>query len=322
MRISKKLKLIFIFFLTTFLLNCQNINQSQYIEQLQFGSHEYFLNKFGGIYENPKLQNYITSLGNLISNSMELTEYELNFYILNSSSLNIFSSNKNKVYITRGIIVLCNNEAQLAGMLAHQLGHIKANHNPRYKKNYISWNKNLSKNESDIEENLDIQPLKIKLPYYNYFQEIEANKISIEALNKISFSFSEFININKSVKKFLKYKRELYFWKKVKFDIENIHPLSKDDLKKLFNKHEGKRQKNPIKGRDYFLKKIDGTVYENLKDKKIIIRSPKKNESFENFTLNSDITTKKEKELFMILNDLTKEKINSKKKLKIIKENN
>ena len=46
------------------------------------------------------------------------------------------------------------------------------------------------------------------------------------------------------------------------------------------------------------------------------------NESFENFTLNSDITTKKEKELFMILNDLTKEKINSKKKLKIIKENN
>ena len=322
MPISKKLKLIFIFFLSIFLSNCES-DKSKFLEEIKFGSHEYFLNKFGGVYKNPQLQNYITSLGSLISNSMKLNDYKLDFYILNSSSLNIFSLDQKKIYITRGIIVLCNNESQLASLLAHQLGHIKANHNPTTKKNYISWNKNLSKyQEGKVKDNFSNQPLKIKLPLYNYSQEDEANKISIDALNRISFSFNDYIDINKSVKKFLKFKHDLYSWKEVKYDIQSIHPSSEKDLKKILDKYEGRRQKNPIKGRQYFLKKIDGTLYENLRENKIIVRSLRENESLENFMLRNGIITNKSKKLFMILNDLTNEEINSKKKLKIISEQN
>ena len=320
MLVPKKLKLIFIFFLSSFLLSCQNNSK---LEQIEFGSHEYFLNEFGGIYENLILQNYITSLGNLISNSMKLNEYNLSFYVLNSPSLNIFSTNKKNIYITRGIIILCNNESELAGLLAHQLGHVKANHDPTHKKKYISWNKRKSKyTETKNKEDSINAPLKIRLPYYNHFQENEANKISIDALNKISFSFSDYIEINKSVKKFLKYKSSLYSWKNMKFDIENVHPSSVKDLKKLFNKFEGKRKKNPIKGRYYFLKKIDGTIFGNLNESKVILKSLKKNESFNEFTQRNGITKKKSKELFMILNGLTKKEFTSKKKLKIIKEIN
>ena len=322
MLISKKLKLIFIFFLSTFISNCES-DKSKFFEEIKFGSHEYFLNKFGGVYENALLQNYITSLGSLISNSMKLNEYKLNFYILNSSSLNIFSSNKKNIYITRGIIILCNNESQLANLLAHQLAHIKANHNPIQRKSYISWNKNLSTYQEDkVKENLSYQPLKIKLPLYSYSQEDEANKISIDALNRISFSFNDYININKSVKKFLKFKYDLYSWKELKYDIQNIHPSSEENLKKFLDKYGSRRQKNPIKGRQYFLKKIDGTVYEDLRENKIIVRSPRTNESFESFTLRNGIVTNKSKELFMILNDLTNDEIDSKKKLKIIIEQN
>lgn len=320
MPIPKKLKLIFIFFLSSFFLNCQNNSK---LEQIEFGSHEYFLNEFGGIYENLILQNYITSLGNLISKSMKLNKNDLNFYVLNSSSLNIFSANNKNIYITRGIIILCNNESQLAGLLAHQLGHVKANHDPTHKKNYISWNKGMSKYPETKNKNDFVNaPLKIRLPYYNHFQENEANKISIDALNKISFSFDDYVEINQSVKKLLKYKRSLYSWKEMKYDIENVHPSSIKDLKKLQSKFEGWRPKNPIKGRYYFLKKIDGTIFGNLNENKIIVKSPKKNESFNDFTKRNGIIKKKSKKLFMILNGLTKKEITSKQKLKIIKEIN
>ena len=98
-----------------------------------------------------------------------------------------------------------------------------------------------------------------------------------------------------------------------------IH-LQKKKLQKLLDKYEGNRQKNPIKGRHYFLKKIDGTIYENSKERKLFVTSPKKNESFENFILRNGITTYKSKKLFMILNDLTEEKIGLKKKFKIVRE--
>ena len=320
MPIPKKLKLIFIFFLSSLLLSCQNNSK---LEQIKFGSHEHFLNEFGGIYENSILQNYIASIGKLISNSMKLNEHNLNFYVLNSPSLNIFSANKKNIYITRGIIILCNNESELAGLLAHQLGHIKANHNPTHKKNYISWNKGMSEyTETKNKKDLVNTPLKIKLPYYNNFQENEANKISIDALKKISFSFDDYVKINQSVKKLLKYRRSLYSWKEMKYDIENVHPSSVKDLKKLQNKFEGWKPKNPIKGKYYFLKKIDGTIFGNLNENKIIVKSPKKNESFNDFTKRNGIIKKKSKKLFMILNGLTKKEITSKQKLKIIKEIN
>ena len=108
----------------------------------------------------------------------------------------------------------------------------------------------------------------------------------------------------------------------MKYDIENVHPSSIKDLKQLQNKFEELRPKNPIKGRYYFLKKIDGTIFGNLNENKIIVKSPKKNESFNDFTKRNGIIKKKSKELFMILNGLTKKEITSKQKLKIIKEIN
>ena len=68
----------------------------------------------------------------------------------------------------------------------------------------------------------------------------------------------------------------------MKYDIENVHPSSIKDLKKLQSKFEGWRPKNPIRGRYYFLKKIDGTIFGNLNENKIIVTS--KNNFF-NFIL-------------------------------------
>ena len=48
--------------------------------------------------------------------------------ILNDKKVNAFALPGGYVYITRGLLVLAENEAKIAGVLAHEIGHITARH--------------------------------------------------------------------------------------------------------------------------------------------------------------------------------------------------
>ena len=50
------------------------------------------------------------------------------FTILNDKKVNPFALPGGYVYITRGLLVLAENEAEIAGVLAHEIGHITARH--------------------------------------------------------------------------------------------------------------------------------------------------------------------------------------------------
>mgnify|MGYP001245132913 FL=1 len=93
--------------------------------------HPKILKQFGGKYENKKLQNYINSLGNFIVSTSEMPDKKFTFTILDSPIVNAFALPGGYIYITRGLISLCQNEAQLAGVIAHEIGHVTARHTAR-----------------------------------------------------------------------------------------------------------------------------------------------------------------------------------------------
>jgi predicted Zn-dependent protease len=81
-----------------------------------------------GLYENPALQKFITEKGlqmAAISHRPNLT-YE--FKIVDSPIINAFAVPGGYVYFTRGIMAQFNNEAEFAGVLGHEIGHITARH--------------------------------------------------------------------------------------------------------------------------------------------------------------------------------------------------
>ena len=90
--------------------------------------HKRVLEQFGGEYNNVKLNNYINSLGKFLVSTSELPEKEFKFTILNTPIINAFALPGGYIYLTRGLIYLCQNEAQLAGVIAHEIGHITARH--------------------------------------------------------------------------------------------------------------------------------------------------------------------------------------------------
>lgn len=95
---------------------------------LGFQEHDKIVEQFGGAYEDPALQAYITSLGNLLVATSETPAKPFTFTVLDSPVVNAFALPGGYVYVTRGLLALAGNEAEVAGVLAHEIGHVTARH--------------------------------------------------------------------------------------------------------------------------------------------------------------------------------------------------
>ncbi len=81
-----------------------------------------------GLYENAALQKYVDSVGQKLAKVSHLPNLAWHFRLLDSPVVNAFALPGGYIYITRGILAYLNSEAQLAGVLGHEIGHVTARH--------------------------------------------------------------------------------------------------------------------------------------------------------------------------------------------------
>ncbi|RKF19328.1 LysM peptidoglycan-binding domain-containing protein [Altericroceibacterium spongiae] len=94
--------------------------------------HPQFVSEFGGKVEGPQAT-YVESVGQKIAVQSGLANSSSAFEVtlLNSSVNNAFAVPGGYVYVTRQLVGLMNNEAELAGVLGHEVGHVAARHSAR-----------------------------------------------------------------------------------------------------------------------------------------------------------------------------------------------
>jgi predicted Zn-dependent protease len=81
-----------------------------------------------GLYESQELQNFINNKGKQMAAISHRPNLEFNFRVVDSEVVNAFAVPGGYVYFTRGIMANFNNEAEFAGVLGHEIGHITARH--------------------------------------------------------------------------------------------------------------------------------------------------------------------------------------------------
>lgn len=96
----------------------------------QIGAEEHpkLVKAFGGIYQDAALARYLNGLGGLLQSTSEQPQPPFTFTLLDSPVINAFAVPGGYVYITRGLMALANDEAELAGVVAHEIGHVTARH--------------------------------------------------------------------------------------------------------------------------------------------------------------------------------------------------
>ena len=81
-----------------------------------------------GFYKSHKLTTYIDNLGKKLAEGSHRPHLSFKFKILDTPVINAFAVPGGYIYVTRGILAHLNSEAELAGVIGHEIGHVAARH--------------------------------------------------------------------------------------------------------------------------------------------------------------------------------------------------
>jgi predicted Zn-dependent protease len=78
--------------------------------------------------QDKRINDYMNQLGNLILSHSQRAPFEFKFSIIKSSAINAFATPGGYIYVNSGLFTILENEGELAGVLAHEIGHVNAHH--------------------------------------------------------------------------------------------------------------------------------------------------------------------------------------------------
>jgi predicted Zn-dependent protease len=81
-----------------------------------------------GLYPDPSLQSYVQGLGQKLAATSERPKLPWTFRVVDDPAVNAFAIPGGFVYVTRGILAHMTNEAELATVMGHEIGHVTARH--------------------------------------------------------------------------------------------------------------------------------------------------------------------------------------------------
>ena len=128
--------LILLTFVAMPLTGC-GVKMMSWQEEVQLGEEAapQFLEQSGGELPDKAVVAYVNAMGQQLARAAELETpdpsrppLDWEFYVLDSQVINAFALPGGKVFISRGLMQEMTNEAQLAGVIGHEIGHVTARH--------------------------------------------------------------------------------------------------------------------------------------------------------------------------------------------------
>lgn len=89
------------------------------------------IQKEGAIYDDRELQDYVNRVGQRLVANSDRPDLPFTFTVIDSPDLNAFATPGGYVYIHRGLLAYLDSEAELAGVLGHEIAHVTARHAAR-----------------------------------------------------------------------------------------------------------------------------------------------------------------------------------------------
>ncbi|MDQ0474691.1 M48 family metalloprotease [Labrys wisconsinensis] len=90
--------------------------------------HDRLVASYGGAYKNPATERYLDDLVDRLAAQSDRPDIPYKLTILNSSSVNAFALPSGRIYVTRGLLALANDDAEIAAVIAHEMAHVSARH--------------------------------------------------------------------------------------------------------------------------------------------------------------------------------------------------
>src|SRR6478609_8655454 len=107
-------------------MNFTDAEEKQLGEQVSLKLRDRF-----GVYQDEKVTKYVTLVGTVLAQASTRPTLDWKFIVLDTDGVNAYAAPGGFVHVTRGLLGLMKNEAELAGVLGHEITHITAKHTIR-----------------------------------------------------------------------------------------------------------------------------------------------------------------------------------------------
>jgi len=81
-----------------------------------------------GVIDNPQVEAYVSQIGMKMAKASERPNLPWEFHVVNDASVNAFALPGGFIFVTRGLMTYINDEAELATVVGHEIGHVTNRH--------------------------------------------------------------------------------------------------------------------------------------------------------------------------------------------------
>jgi len=237
-------------------------------QERQIGAQEHpkVLAQFGGAYDDPELAAYIDSIGQFLARTSEAPSTPFIFTVLNSPVVNAMALPGGYVYVTRGLLALADNEAEVAGVIAHEIGHVAAHHGrDRHGKSVLA-NLGLvllgAVTDSAALVNVAQFGALAVLRSYSREDELEADMLGVRYLSRAGFAPQAMSSFLRKLEAHHELEALLQgSGRGGGFDFLSTHPRTGDRVARAIEAAGAASVRDPIVARDIYLDKIDGMIF-------------------------------------------------------------
>lgn len=106
----------------------ENVTRNDRLAQIGARQHPRILATYGGEYKDPKLERMVAKIVGKLTTVSDKPDQTYRITILDSPNINAFALPGGFLYITRGLLALANDSSEVAAVIAHEMGHVVANH--------------------------------------------------------------------------------------------------------------------------------------------------------------------------------------------------
>jgi predicted Zn-dependent protease len=220
-----------------------------------------------GIYKDAELSAYLAAFCRRLGKVSHRPNLDYQFKILDASVVNAFAVPGGYVYFTRGILASLNNEAELAGVMGHEIGHITARHSAQQysKAQFAQMTLGVGSAVADAVGFSSLSGL-IQLGAGMLFlrfsrdNERQADSLGVEYASRANYDASRLADFFQTLERMNpgSDRSGLPGW-------FSTHPSPEDRLQAVNAQAQQWRQKlalnNPVVNREIYLRRIDGLIY-------------------------------------------------------------
>ncbi|MCH8091039.1 MAG: M48 family metalloprotease [Proteobacteria bacterium] len=230
--------------------------------------HPKLIKAFGGRYDDRALGDYVTAIGRRLVAVSELPGPGFTFTVLNSGKVNAFALPGGYVYITRGIIALANSEAELAGVIAHEIGHVTARHAAQRYSQRVAAGLGLTllgvlTGSGDLVRAAGTGA-ELYLRSYSRRHELEADTLGIRYLRRAGYDPGAMAGFLANLEAHSILEARLAGNDTARAEGTNLlstHPRTIERVRKAAQASANIAVKNPVVGREAYLGRIDGMLF-------------------------------------------------------------